>query len=139
MNPRILRAAPAIASTANAASYTLPKVLSAKVHHALDLAIAGSLAAGGAWYWNRNRHAAIASWACGGAMLGLTLLTSYPGKGRRYLKFRLHGKVERAMAALVAAIPTVLRVEDERQRLHFEIEAGLLTAVSNLTSFEAAE
>lgn len=129
MNPNVSR-------TANALSYALPKMVSAKAHHALDLAIAGSLAAGGAWYWNRNRHAAIASWACGGAMLGLTLLTSYPGKGRRYVRFSLHGKIERGMAAVLAGMPGILRLRDERQRLHFEIEAGLLTAVSNLTSFD---
>ena len=114
-------------------------MVSARAHHALDLVVAGSLAAGGAWYWNRNRHAAIASWACGGAMLGLTLLTSYPGKRRRYVRFPLHGKIERGMAAVLAAVPEVLQLRERHQRLHFEIEAGLLTAVSNLTSFEPAE
>jgi len=127
---------PTVSKAANALSYALPKIMSPNAHHALDLAIAGSLAAGGAWYWNRNRHAAIASWACGGAMLGLTLLTSYPGKGRRYVRFSLHGKIERGMAAVLAGIPEILRLRDGRQRLHFEIEAGLLTAVSNLTSFD---
>ena len=43
------------------------------------------------------------------------------------------------MAAVLAAMPEILRLRDGRQRLHFEIEAGLLTAVSNLTSFETAE
>jgi hypothetical protein len=62
-------------------------------------------------------------------------LTSYPGKERRYLAFPLHGKIETGMAAMVAAMPEFLRLEDDKERHYFTVKAGLLTIVSNLTAF----
>ncbi len=126
-----------LTSAADVATRRLPKLLSPDAHQVADYVIAGSFAAAGAWFWRRNRRAALASWVCGGAVLGLTLLTSYPGKSRRHLAFPLHGKIETGMAAMVAAMPEFLRFEDEKEKRYFTIKAGVLTVLSNLTSYHA--
>ena len=126
-----------LTSAADVATRRMPKLLSPDAHQVADYVIAGSFAAAGAWFWRRNRRAALGSWVCGGAVLGLTLLTSYPGKSRRQLAFPLHGKIETGMAAMVAAMPEFLRFEDEKEKRYFTIKAGLLTVLSNLTSYES--
>lgn len=128
-----------LTGAADVASRRLPKVVSADAHAAIDYVMVGSFAAAGAWFWRRNRRAALASWICGGSLLGLTLLTSYPGKGRRAIAYPLHGKLETGIAAMVAAMPEFLRLEDDRERHYFTVKAGLLTILSNLTSFTLAE
>ncbi len=124
-----------VTSTADIATRRLPKLLTADAHQAADYLLAGSFAAAGAWFFRRNRRAALAAWISGASLLGLTLLTSYPGKGRRYLAFPLHGKIETGMAAMVAAMPEFLRLEDDKERHYFTVKAGLLTVLSNLTTF----
>jgi hypothetical protein len=124
-----------LTSTADVATRRLPKLLTAEAHHAADYLLVGSFAAAGAWFFRRNRRAALAAWISGASLLGLTVLTSYPGKNRRYLAFPLHGKIETGMAAMVAAMPEFLRLEDDKERHYFTIKAGLLTVISNLTAF----
>ena len=124
-----------LTSAADVATRRLPKLFTADAHHAADYLMVGSFAAAGLWFFRRNRRAALASWISGASLLGLTLLTSYPGKERRYLAFPLHGKIETGMAAMVASMPEFLRREDEKERHYFTVKAGLLTVLSNLTSF----
>jgi hypothetical protein len=128
-----------LTGAADVATRRMPKLLSPDAHCAVDYVMVGSFAAAGMWFWRRNRRAALASWICGGSMLGLTLLTSYPGKQRRAVAYPLHGKVETGIAAMVAAMPEFLRLEGDRERHYFTVKAGLLTILSNLTSFTAAE
>ena len=124
-----------LTSTADVATRRLPKLFTPDAHHAADYLLVGSFAAAGAWFFRRNRRAALAAWISGASLLGLTLLTTYPGKHRRYLAFPLHGKVETGLAAMVAAMPEFLKLDDDKERHYFTIKAGLLTIVSNLTAF----
>jgi hypothetical protein len=126
---------PVLTSAVDVATRKLPKLLSPDAHHVADYLLAGSFIAAGAWFWRRNRRAAMASWISAGSLLGLSMLTSYPGKNRRYLPFPVHGKIETGMAAMVAAMPELLRLEDDNQRHFFAVKAGLLTVISNLTAF----
>lgn len=124
-----------LTSATDVATRRLPKLFNADAHHAADYLLVGSFAAAGAWFFRRNRRAALAAWISGASLLGLTLLTSYPGKNRRYLAFPLHGKIETGVAAMVAAMPEFLRLEDDKERHYFTVKAGLLTVISNLTAF----
>jgi hypothetical protein len=82
---------PVLNSTADAITRKLPKVVSADMHLAADYLVTGALVAAGAWFWRRDRRTAVATWAAGGALLGLTLLTSYPGRRRKAVDFPIHG------------------------------------------------
>jgi hypothetical protein len=129
---------PVLTRAADVATRRLPKLFSADAHRTADYLLAGSFIAAGAWFWRRNRRAALASWISGGSLLSLTLLTSYPGKDRHYrhyLTFPFHGKVEIGMAAMVAAMPEFFQFEDDKERHFFTIKAGLLTVISNLTAY----
>jgi hypothetical protein len=125
----------ALTKTADLATRRLPKVFTPRAHQAADYLLVGSFAAAGAWFFRRNRRAALGAWISGASLLGLTLLTSYPGKRRRHLEFPLHGQIETGMAAMVAAMPEFLRLQDDKERHYFTVKAGLLTVVSNLTEF----
>ena len=125
---------PVLNSTADAITRKLPKVVSADMHLAADYLVTGALAAAGAWFWRRDRRTAVATWATGGALLGLTLLTSYPGRRRKAVDFPVHGKIEMGMAAMLATLPEFLRLTNS-ERKFFTLQAGILTAVSNLTHF----
>lgn len=126
-----------VTGATNAVTGRLPKVLPSRVHQAGDYLMAGAFLAAGAWFWRKNRRAALASWISGGSLLGLTLLTSYPGSDHKHIGFPLHGKLETGMAAMVAAMPEFLRLQEDKERHYFTVKAGLLTAMSNLTSFQA--
>jgi len=124
-----------LTSTTDIATRRLPKVLPPTAHQAADYLLVGSFAADGAWFFRRNPRAALGAWISGASLLGLTLLTRYPGKRRNYVPFPLHGKIEVGMAALVAAMPEFLRFGDGKERRYFTMKAGLLTVLSNLTAF----
>ena len=124
-----------LTSTTDIATRRLPKVLPPTAHQAADYLLVGSFAAAGAWFFRRNPRAALGAWISGASLLGLTLLTRYPGKRRNYVPFPLHGKIEVSMAALVAAMPEFLRFGDGKERRYFTMKAGLLTVLSNLTAF----
>jgi len=123
-----------LTSTTDIATRRLPKVLPPTAHQAADYLLVGSFAAAGAWFFRRNPRAALGAWISGASLLGLTLLTRYPGKRRNYVPFPLHGKIEVGMAALVAAMPEFLRFGDGKERRYFTMKAGLLTVLSNLTA-----
>src|SRR5258708_13676069 len=127
---------PVLTSVADVLTRKLPKVVSSDAHLAADYFVAGSFLAAGAWFLLRqNRRAALAAWICGGSTLGLALLTSYPGHPKRPIPFHLHGRMEIGLAAMIATIPEFLRFAKDRETGYFLLQAGVLTALSNLSSF----
>ena len=126
---------PVLGATADILSRHLPKLFSTRAHRAADYAMGFSFAVAGAWFWRQNRAAAAASWMSGASILALTLMTSYPDTRKRLLDLRVHGKVEVAIAALVATMPELLELRDPQLRHYFRTQATILTLISNLTSF----
>jgi hypothetical protein len=127
---------PVLNSMADVITRKLPKVVSSDAHLAADYIVAGSFLAAGTWFRLRqNRRAALAAWICGGSTLGLALLTSYPGHPTRPIPFRFHGRIETGLAAMIATMPEFLRFENDRERRYFLLKAGVLTVLSNLSSF----
>jgi len=127
---------PVLTSLADVLTRKLPKVVSSDAHLAADYFVAGSFLAAGTWFLIRqNRRAAVAALICGGSTLGLALLTSYPGRPKRPIPFSLHGRMEIGLAAMIATMPEFLRFEKDREKRYFLLKAGVLTALSNLSSF----
>ena len=127
---------PVLTSMADVITRKLPKVVSSEAHLAADYILAGSFLAAGTWFLlRRNHRAALAACICGGSTLGLVLLTSYPGRPKRPIPFRFHGRIETGLAAMIATMPEFLRFENDHERRYFLLKAGVLTVLSNLSSF----
>ena len=86
-------------------------------------------------FWRRNKRAAVASFLCGGAQLGVSILTDYPGGVRRAINFSTRRELDVGLAAMTAAMPECLNFEDEPQRKFFTTQGLLMTVANELTQF----
>jgi hypothetical protein len=118
------------------AARRMPKMISPRVHSALDYAVAGSFLLAGALFWKRNRRAAIGSLLCGGATAAVSLLTDYPGGVRKVIPYPLHGQIDTGLIAMTAAMPRLVDIEDDPEAKFFSGEAVAKTAISAMTNFD---
>src|SRR5450755_668243 len=114
----------------------MPKLISPRVHSALDYAVAGSFLLMGALFWKRNRRAAIGSLICGGATAAVSLLTDYPGGTRKPISYSMHGQIDTGLIAMTAAMPRLVHIEGEPQAKFFSRQALAKTAITGMTNFE---
>ncbi len=117
----------------------MPDMISPKGHAVIDYMIAGAFFATAALFWRKNKRAAVASALCGGAQLGVSLLTDYPGGVRRAIKFSTRRKLDLGLAAMTAAMPEFLNFEDEPQQKFFTTQGVLITVANELTQFPEAD
>jgi hypothetical protein len=113
----------------------LPKI-SARVHSAMDYAIAGSFMLAGALFWKRNRRAALGSLLCGGATAVVSLLTDYSGDSRKPISYPMHGKIEAGLIAMTASVPRLVGVEDDKEARFFSRQALARTAITAMSDFD---
>jgi hypothetical protein len=113
----------------------MPDVISPKGHALIDYMIAGAFFATAGMFWRRNKRAALASVLCGGAQLGVSMLTDYPGGVQRAIRFSRRRRLDLGLAATTAAMPKFLNFEDEPQRRFFTTQGVLITVASELTQF----
>jgi len=116
----------------------LPKVIKPKTHAVLDYVMAGTLIALGAFFWKRNKRAALAAMACGGATVATALLTDYPGGVKPVIDFETHGKIDAGMAGLTATLPTFLGFGNEEEAKYFRGAALAETIITGMTDFNAS-
>jgi len=117
----------------------LPKVIDPATHSVLDYAVAGSFLLMGILFWKRNKRAAFGSFFCGGAAAANILLTDYPGGSQKLIGYKAHGHIETGIAGMTAAMPRLLRFEDEPEARFFELEALAKTVIVGLTDFDYYE
>jgi hypothetical protein len=115
----------------------LPKVIKPKAHAVLDYAIAGAMITLGAFFWKKNKRAALAAFACGGATVATSLLTDYPGGVKPLISFETHGKIDAGMAGFTATAPTFLAFADEDEAKYFRGAALIETVITGMTDFGA--
>ena len=118
------------------AANRMPKMISPRVHSALDYAVAGSFLLAGALLWKRNRKAAVGSLLCGGATAAVSLLTDYSGERRRPISYPMHGQIDTGLIAMTAAMPRLMNIEGEPQAKFFSRQALAKTAITAMTNFE---
>jgi hypothetical protein len=75
----------------------------------------------------------LASLLCGGAELGLMLLTDYPGGTKKILSFETHRELDYGLAAMAATIPATMAFKDTGERKFFRAQGALLTLLGELT------
>ncbi len=117
----------------------LPKVIKPRQHAIMDYAVAGSFMLMGAWWWKRNKRAAVSSLICGGATAVNSLLTDYPGGMFRVVSYRNHGRIDTALAGLTGAMPRLMNFKDQPEARFFQIRALGQTAITGLTDFNYRE
>jgi hypothetical protein len=122
-------------TVAGAVSRRMPKAISPKGHAIVDYLAVAAFFISGAFFWRRNKRAAMSAFFCGGAELALNLLTDYPGGVRPALSLPTHAKVDLGLAALTATMPEFMDFEDDREKAFFLVQSGALTVLTNLTDF----
>ena len=117
----------------------LPKVISPRSHAVLDYMIAGAFLATAGLFWRRNKRAAVSSLLCGGAQLGVTMLTDYPGGVGSSIRFSTRRKLDLGLAAMTAAMPEFLNFEGEAEQKFFTAQGMVMTVANQLTQFSGEE
>lgn len=115
----------------------MPKVIGPKAHAIIDYAVAGTFFAMAAYFWRRNKRAAISSIVCGAATTVNSMVTDYPGGVWKEMSFQNHGRVDVGLAGLTATIPDMMGFSKENEARFFEVQAVAETLVAGLTDFEA--
>jgi hypothetical protein len=117
---------------------TIPRVISPGAHAVLDYGVASSYFA--LWAQLKDRHRAAAGLAClnGCMVLGLALLTNYPGGVFRMLSFKAHRTMDWAQAALAGFGPPLLGFGDQPEAAPFYTQAMSEVGVIAATDWDAA-
>jgi hypothetical protein len=126
---------PILNSAVQIAAKPFPKAISPKAHAVIDYITVGSFFATAAWFWRRNKRAAIAALIAGGSELAVSLLTNYPGGAKKVINFRTHRDIDFGLGAMTATLPEFLAFKDEAEKKFFLAEGAMITAVSQLTRF----
>lgn len=113
----------------------LPSIISPTAHAVADYATAAAFLGYGAWAWNKNRRAALASIACGLLEVGIAAVTDYPGGVAKHLSFRSQGRMDIGTAAIVGAMPDYMGFKGDREARFFHMQAVVIAAVTGLTDF----
>jgi hypothetical protein len=113
----------------------MPKVINPTAHAVIDYAMAASFFGMAAFFWRRNKRAAIGALICGTAETVTALCTDYPGGVVDEISFETHGRIDFGMSALVASLPDTLRFNDEPESKFFRMQGLALATVTGLTDF----
>jgi hypothetical protein len=128
---------PLLNSLAKVLTKPVPRLISPKVHAAVDYASVGAFLMSAGFFWQRSKRAAFGALICAGAELAVSLLTDYPGGIKRVISFRTHGEIDLGLAAMTATMPEFLAFKDDSERKFFLAQGALITAATELTQFPA--
>lgn len=123
---------PRSAHTAHSHTTESTYAISPGQHAVLDYGVAATFIAFGLAMLPRHRPAAALALANGAMVLGMSLLTDYPGGVYRKLSFRAHRTGDIGQAALAGLGPVLLGFADEPEAAFFygqaATEAGVIAA-----------
>jgi hypothetical protein len=113
----------------------MPKVIGPKAHAIIDYAVAASFFGMAAFFWRRNKRAAVSSLVCGTAEAITALCTEYPGGVVREINFATHGAIDFGLSGMVASMPGMMRFSGEPEARFFTMQGLALAAVAGFTDF----
>jgi hypothetical protein len=112
-------------------------VISPAQHAVLDYGVAATFLALGFSVLSRHRPAAALAFANGAMVLGMSLLTDYPGGVFRTLSFRAHRTGDIAQAALAALGPVLFGFGNDPEAKYFYGQALSEVGVIAATDWDA--
>src|SRR5438270_1969176 len=113
----------------------LPKVINPTAHAVIDYAMAASFLGMAAFFWRRNKRAAVGALVCGAAETITSLCTNYPGGVWDEISFETHGTIDFGLSGMVSSLPDILRFSDEPESTFFRMQGLALATVTGLTDF----
>ena len=116
----------------------LMKVISPAQHAVLDYGVAATFLTLGASLQSRHRAAATLAFVNGAMVLGMSLLTDYPGGVFRTLSFRTHRTGDIVQAALAGLGPILMGFGDDPEARFFYGQALSEAGVIAATDWDAA-
>jgi hypothetical protein len=115
-----------------------PKYISPGQHAVLDYGVAATFFAFGFSVLSRHRPAASLAFLNGAMVLGMSMLTDYPGGVFRLLSFRAHRTGDIAQAALAGLGPTLFGFASDAEAKYFYAQAASEVGVIGATDWEGA-
>jgi hypothetical protein len=116
----------------------VPKMISPGAHAVLDYGVASTYFA--LWAKMRGQHEAAARLACinGTMVLGLAMLTNYPGGVFRTLSFKTHRTMDWVQAAVAGFGPLLMGFAGDPEAAPFYAQATSEVGVIAATDWDAA-
>ena len=118
--------------------HTISKPISPAQHAVLDYAVAGTFFAVGFSMLSRHRPAAALAFVNGAMVLGMSMLTDYPGGVFRTLTFRAHRTGDIAQATLAGLGPILFGFGNDPEAKYFYGQAASEVGVIAATDWDAA-
>lgn len=115
----------------------VPKVISPQSHAVLDYTVATTFFTMGFRNFSRHRRAAVLALLNGGMVLGVSLLTDYPGGVWRRIPFRTHRTFDIAQAALAGLGPALFGFAGDHEAQFFHAQATSEIGVIAATDWDA--
>ena len=119
----------------NMAVDRLPSRVPPGTHMALDYGLVVVTAGFAFRCMRRNKAAAIAGFIAAGAQLTNALITDAPGGATAVSSFRLHGRIDRGNAAMMAAMPRFMGFAGEPESRFFYAAAAASSLLTGLTDY----
>jgi hypothetical protein len=114
------------------------KRISPAQHAVLDYSVAATFFALGAKFSGRHPAAAALAFINGGMVLGMSLLTAYPGGIWPRISFKTHGMLDCVQAALAGAGPVLFGFAGDPEAKAFYAQATSEVGVIAMTDWKAA-
>jgi hypothetical protein len=114
------------------------KPISPGMHAVLDYSVAGTYLSVGAWLMNRHRRAATLALINGFMVLGMSMLTNYPGGLWPRLSFKTHRTGDIGQAMLAGLGPALFGFANDPEASFFYGQAASEVGVIAATDWEAA-
>lgn len=121
------------------AAQQLSNAISPAQHAMLDYAVAGTFLAVGAWMMPRHRPAGQLAMINGAMVLGMSMLTDYPGGVYPVISFKGHRTGDIIQAALSAVGPALFGFAGDREAQFFYGQALSEAGVIAATDWDAGD
>lgn len=117
----------------------VPRVIDRRTHAVLDYLTTSYFLILAAYFWDSNKRAAATALINGGAVLGVSMFTDYPGALARKIPFETHGKIDMMQAGMAAGLPLLLGFATDAAAMPFKMQALNEGLVVMATDWERRE